>query len=43
MSAAVRYLHAPSSVGSMADFENMERLTMLFLNDLAQEEEDGTV
>lgn len=37
MSAAVRYLHAPASVGSMADFENMERLTMLFLNDLAQE------
>lgn len=38
MSAAVRYLHAPASVGSMADFENMERLTMLFLNDLAQED-----
>ena len=37
MSAAVRYLHAPTSVGSMADFENMERLVMLFLNDLAQE------
>lgn len=37
ISAAVRYLHAPASVGSMADFENMERLVMLFLNDLAQE------
>ena len=37
MSAAVRYLHAPTSVGSMADFEKMERLVMLFLNDLAQE------
>ena len=37
VSAAVRYLHAPTSVGSMADFENMERLVMLFLNDLAQE------
>lgn len=43
MSAAVRYLHAPASVGSLADFENMERLTMLFLNDLAQEVKDGTV
>ena len=38
MSAAVRYLHAPASVGSMADFEHMEKLTMLFLNDLAQED-----
>ena len=38
MSAAVRYLHAPASVGSMADFEHMEQLTMLFLNDLAQED-----
>ena len=37
ISAAVRYLHAPTSVGSMADFEHMERLVMLFLNDLAQE------
>lgn len=38
MSAAVRYLHAPASVGSMADFAYMEQLTMLFLNDLAQED-----
>ena len=37
MSAAVRYLHAPASVGCMADFEHMERLVMLFLKDLAQE------
>lgn len=37
ISAAVRYLHAPASVGSMTDFENMERLVKLFLNDLAQE------
>ncbi len=43
ISAAVRYLHAPASVGSMADFENMERLVMLFLKDLAQEDENGTV
>jgi len=43
MSAAVRYLHAPASVGSMADFKNMERLAMLFLNDLAQEDENGIV
>lgn len=40
MSAAVRYLHAPASVGSMADFENMERLVMLFLNDLANSSEE---
>ena len=37
ISAAIRYLHAPASVGSMADFEHMEQLVMLFLNDLAQE------
>lgn len=36
MSAAVRYLHAPASVGSVADFENMLKLTRLFLADLAQ-------
>ena len=37
ISAAVRYLHAPASVGGMADFEHMEQLVKLFLNDLAQE------
>lgn len=37
ISAAVRYLHAPASVGCMADFEHMEQLVMLFLKDLAQE------
>ena len=31
MSAAVRYLHAPASVGSISDFENMYKLTRLFL------------
>ncbi len=31
LSAAVRYLHAPATVGSVADFENMLRLTRLFL------------
>ncbi len=36
VSAAVRYLHAPASVGSLADFENMLKLTRLFLQDLAQ-------
>ncbi len=36
MSAAVRYLHAPASIGSVADFENMLKLTRLFLADLAQ-------
>lgn len=39
MAAAVRYLHAPSSVGCIKDFENMLRLTRLFLAQLAQEEE----
>lgn len=37
ISAAVRYLHAPASVGSMKDFEHMKQLVALFLNDLAQE------
>ena len=36
ISAAVRYLHAPASVGSMADFENMLKLTRLFLADQAE-------
>ena len=36
MSAAVRYLHAPASVGSVADFENMLKLTRLFLFELAK-------
>ena len=35
ISAAVRYLHAPASVGSVADFENMLKLTRLFLNEIA--------
>lgn len=37
MSAAARYLHAPSSVGSIADFENMLKLTRLFLADQARQ------
>lgn len=37
MSAAVRYLHAPASVGSIADFEHMLCLTRLFLQNLAEE------
>lgn len=39
MAAAVRYLHAPSSVGSMKDFEDMLRLSRLFIAQLAREEE----
>lgn len=39
LSAAVRYLHAPASVGSVADFENMLRLTRLFLNEIAERSE----
>ncbi len=38
MAAAVRYLHAPSSVGCIRDFEDMLRLTRLFVAQLAQEE-----
>ena len=36
MSAAVRYLHAPASVGSTADFADMLRLTRLFLARMAE-------
>lgn len=39
LSAAVRYLHAPASVGSVADFENMLRLTRLFLAEMAERSE----
>ena len=35
LSAAVRYLHAPASVGSISDFENMLKLTRLFLREMA--------
>lgn len=37
LSAATRYLHAPASVGSTADFENMLKLTRLFLAEMAQQ------
>ncbi len=36
LSAAVRYLHAPASVGSIADFESMLKLTRLFLKEMAK-------
>ena len=39
LSAATRYLHAPASVGSIADFENMLKLTRLFLNEIAERSE----
>ena len=39
VSAAVRYLHAPAGVGSVADFENMLRLTRLFLGEIAERSE----
>lgn len=35
ISAAVRYLHAPASVGSVSDFNNMLKLARLFLQDMA--------
>ena len=37
LSAAVRYLHAPASVGSMKDFEHMLTLTRLFLGHMADQ------
>jgi len=37
LSAAVRYLHAPASVGSIADFENLLKLTRLFLSEMAEQ------
>lgn len=37
LSAAVRYLHAPSSVGALRDIEDMLRLARLFLASLAEE------
>lgn len=37
ISAAVRYLHAPSSVGSITDFDNILKLTHLFLDEMAQQ------
>ena len=36
ISAAVRYIHSPSSVGCTEDFENMLRLLELYLEDFAQ-------
>ena len=41
LSAATRYLHAPASVGSIADFENMLKLTRLFLAEMAQRLDEG--
>ncbi len=35
ISAAVRYLHAPSSVASISDFNNMLKLTRLFVDAVA--------
>ena len=37
LSAATRYLHSPASVGSVADFEHMLRLTRLFLGEIARQ------
>ena len=36
LSAAVRYLHAPASVGSPSDFEHMLTLSRLFLREMAE-------
>lgn len=37
ISAAVRYLHAPASVGSVADFDHMLKLTRLFLGKMSEQ------
>lgn len=42
LSAAVRYLHAPASVGSVADFEQMEKLVQLFLQYVADTTKEET-
>ena len=36
LSAAVRYLHAPATVGSLSDFEDMLKLTRAFLEHTAE-------
>ena len=41
LSAATRYLQAPASVGSVADFEHMLQLTRLFLDEMARRLEEG--
>ena len=38
MSAAVRYLHAPSTVACVRDFENIHKLARLFIEAVANEE-----
>ncbi len=40
MSAAVRYLHAPSSVAALSDFDHMLSLARLFIDAISQEEEE---
>lgn len=39
ISAAVRYLHTPSSVAAIQDFNDILRLTRLFIGAIAQQEE----
>jgi endoglucanase len=40
LSAAVRYLHAPSSVAAVRDFDHMLSLSRLFINAISKEEEE---
>lgn len=40
MSAAVRYLHAPSTVASVRDFDYILKLARLFIEAISQEEEE---
>ncbi|MEG0596953.1 MAG: M42 family metallopeptidase [Oscillospiraceae bacterium] len=43
ISAAVRYLHAPSSVASCDDFENILKLAKLFIAEIAAREESSWI
>ena len=42
LAAAIRYLHAPAGVGSVRDFDDMLRLTRLFIADVAAHEEENS-
>lgn len=42
LAAAIRYLHAPAGVGCVRDFDDMLRLTRLFLADIAAQREENS-
>lgn len=39
ISAAIRYLHAPASIGCIEDFENILKLTRAFIHEMARQDE----